>query len=159
MFGPDWEEGCPSCSFWADNYNGIGVHLAHRDTTLIAVSRAPLDRLLAYRKRMGWSFPWVSSLDSDFNFDFGVSFTAEQHEQGAVYNFAPTDSPGEESPGLSVFRLGDDGAVYHTYSCYSRGLDAFNSAYQILDLTPLGRNEDDLPWTMAWLHRHDQYDD
>jgi predicted dithiol-disulfide oxidoreductase (DUF899 family) len=158
MFGPDWEEGCPSCSFWADNYNGIGVHLAHRDTTLVAVSRAPLDRLLAYRRRMGWSFPWVSSLGSSFNIDFHVSFPPDPALAEPTYNFAPTENPGEEAPGLSVF-LRDGDAVYHTYSCYARGLDAFNSAYQLLDLTPLGRNEDDLPWSMAWLHRHDQYPD
>jgi predicted dithiol-disulfide oxidoreductase (DUF899 family) len=158
MYGPEWDEGCPSCSFWADSYDGIGVHLAHRDTTLIAVSRAPLKQLLAYRARMGWSFPWVSSLGSDFNIDFHVSFTEEQRQQGATYNFAPADSPGEEAPGLSVFARDDDGAVYHTYSCYARGLDPFNSAYQLLDLTPLGRNEDQLPWSMAWLRRHDQYD-
>ncbi|MGI9602838.1 MAG: DUF899 domain-containing protein [Acidimicrobiales bacterium] len=157
MFGPDWEEGCPSCSFWADNYDGTGIHLAHRDTTLIAVSRAPLATLLEYRERMGWSFPWVSSLDSDFNIDFDVSFP-DDHPGDATHNFAPITDPPEELPGLSVFALGDDGAVYHTYSCYTRGLDPFNSAYQLLDLTPLGRNEDDLPWTMDWLRRHDQYD-
>jgi len=158
MYGPDWDEGCPSCSFWADNYDGIGVHLAHRDTTLMAVSRAPLASLLAYRERMGWSFPWASSVDNDFNADFGVSFP-EGHRADATYNFEPIPEPPEELPGLSVFATGDDGTVYHTYSCYSRGLDPFNSAYQLLDLTPLGRHEDDLEWSMAWLRRHDQYDD
>ena len=149
MFGPDWEEGCPSCSFWADNYNGTQIHLAHRDVTLIACSRAPLPTLLAYRDRMGWTFPWVSSLGTTFNEDFGVS-------DATTYNYAPVAEPMAESPGLSVF-IERDGKVFHTYSCYSRGLDAFNSAYQILDLTPNGRDEDDLPWTMAWLRRHDQY--
>jgi predicted dithiol-disulfide oxidoreductase (DUF899 family) len=149
MFGPDWEEGCPSCSFWADNFDGIGVHLAHRDVTFLAASRAPLDRLLAYRQRMGWSFPWVSSLGSDFNVDFDVT-------SPSTYNYAPAQHPAEELPGLSAFAV-SDGAVFHTYSCYSRGLDAFNGAYQLLDLTPKGRDEDDLEWPMAWLRRHDAY--
>ena len=149
MFGPDWDEGCPSCSFWADNYNGTEAHLAARDTTLLAVSRAPLAKLMAYRDRMGWSFPWVSSLGSSFNYDFGVTMAE-------TYNYAPVATPMEESPGLSVFALRDD-RVFHTYSCYARGLDSFNAAYALLDLTPKGRDEDGLPWTMAWLRRHDQY--
>jgi predicted dithiol-disulfide oxidoreductase (DUF899 family) len=151
MFGPEWEEGCPSCSFWADNFNGIGVHLAHRDVTLLAVSRAPLDRLMAYRSRMGWTFPWVSSLGSDFNLDFGVS-------EATTYNYVPVADPVEEMPGLSAFAQ-RDGDVFHTYSCYSRGIDAFNGAYQLLDLTPKGRDEEGLPHSMAWLHRHDAYPD
>jgi predicted dithiol-disulfide oxidoreductase (DUF899 family) len=149
MFGIDWTEGCPSCSFWADNYDGTQIHLAHRDVTLIAVSRAPLAAVQAYRQRMGWSFTWVSSFGSSFNEDFGVS-------DATVYNYRPVEQPADELPGLSVFAQ-RDGRVYHTYSCYSRGLDAFNSAYQILDLTPKGRDEDGLPWPMAWLRRHDQY--
>jgi predicted dithiol-disulfide oxidoreductase (DUF899 family) len=149
MFGPEWEEGCPSCSFWADNYDGIRVHLEHRDTTLIAVSRAPLATLQQYRERMGWTFNWVSSLGSTFNHDYGVS-------HADVYNYAPVTNPMEESPGLSAF-IRHDGQVYHTYSCYARGLDVFNTAYQILDVTARGRDEDDLPSTMAWLRRHDQY--
>jgi len=151
MFGPDWDEGCPSCSFWADNFDGIGVHLAHRDVTFLAVSRAPLDRLMAYRSRMGWTFPWVSSLGSDFNMDFGVS-------EAATYNYVPAASPEEELPGLSAFAQ-RDGEVFHTYSCYSRGIDAFNGAYQLLDLTPKGRDESGLPHSMAWVHRHDAYPD
>jgi len=151
MFGPDWDEGCPSCSFWADNFDGIGVHLAHRDVTFLAVSRAPLDRLMAYRSRMGWTFPWVSSLGSDFNMDFGVS-------EAATYNYVPAASPEEELPGLSAFAQ-RDGGVFHTYSCYSRGIDAFNGAYQLLDLTPKGRDESGLPHSMAWVHRHDAYPD
>lgn len=154
MYGPDWEEGCPSCSFWADGYDGIGVHLAHRDTTLVAVSRAPLADLLAYRDRMGWSFPWVSSFGTTFNEDFDVSFPDAPAE--GTHNFSPIIDPPEELPGVSVFARDGD-AVYHTYSAYSRGLDAFNNAYQLLDLTPMGRHEDDLEWTMAWLRRHDQY--
>jgi predicted dithiol-disulfide oxidoreductase (DUF899 family) len=151
MFGPDWDEGCPSCSFWADNFDGIGVHLAHRDVTFLAASRAPLDRLMAYRSRMGWTFPWVSALGSDFNMDFGVS-------EAATYNYVPAASPEEELPGLSAFAQ-RDGEVFHTYSCYSRGIDAFNGAYQLLDLTPKGRDEGGLPHSMAWLHRHDAYPD
>jgi predicted dithiol-disulfide oxidoreductase (DUF899 family) len=151
MFGPDWDEGCPSCSFWADNFDGIGVHLAHRDVTFLAVSRAPLNRLMAYRSRMGWTFPWVSALGSDFNMDFGVS-------QASTYNYVPAASPDEELPGLSAFAQ-RDGEVFHTYSCYSRGIDAFNGAYQLLDLTPKGRDEGGLPHSMAWLHRHDAYPD
>lgn len=151
MFGPDWDEGCPSCSFWADNYDGIGVHLAARDVTLTAVSSAPLDRLLAYRDRMGWSFPWVSSSGTTFNRDFEVAGSTR-------YNYVDTDEPIAESPGLSVFAR-DGESVFHTYSAYSRGLDIFNGAYQLLDMVPKGRDEDDLPWTMAWLRRRDQYED
>jgi predicted dithiol-disulfide oxidoreductase (DUF899 family) len=121
------------------------------------VSRAPLANIEAYRERMGWSFPWVSSLDSDFNIDFDVSFP-EGHRADRTYNFAPIEDPPEELPGLSVFFRDDAGDVFHTYSCYARGLDPFNAAYQILDLTPMGRHEDDLEWSMAWLRRHDQYD-
>ncbi len=149
MFGPDWEEGCPSCSFWADNYDGVAVHLAHRDTTLVAVSRAPLASLQKYRERMGWSFTWVSSLGSTFNQDFGVS-------QAETYNYARVEQAMDESPGLSAF-IRQDGDVFHTYSCYARGLDVFNTAYQLLDITPKGRDEEALPWSMAWLRRHDQY--
>jgi predicted dithiol-disulfide oxidoreductase (DUF899 family) len=149
MFGPEWTEGCPSCSFWADSFDRVGVHLAARDTSFVAVSRAPLSSLIAYRTRMGWTFPWVSSLDSTFNEDFGVS-------NASTYNYAPVADPIEESPGLSTF-IRHDSQVFHTYSCYARGLDAFNTAYQLLDVTPLGRHEDDLPWSMAWLRRHDSY--
>jgi predicted dithiol-disulfide oxidoreductase (DUF899 family) len=148
MFGVDWDQGCPSCSFWADNFDGIGIHLAQRDVTFVAVSRAPLDRLLAYRERMGWSFAWVSD-EGAFNIDFGVS-------DAATYNYAPQDEPVDELPGLSAFAR-HDGKVFHTYSCYGRGLDAFNGAYQLLDLTPRGRHEEDLPWPMAWVNRHDAY--
>ncbi len=151
MFGPDWTEGCPSCSFWADNFDGIGIHLAHRDVTLIAASRAPLDRLLAYRERMGWSFPWVSSLGSDFNVDFGVS-------DASMYNYVPVEQPADELPGLSAF-VAREGDVFHTYSCYSRGIDAFNGAYQLLDLAPMGRDEENLEYPALWLHRHDAYPD
>ena len=150
MFGDDWDEGCPSCSFWADNFDGIDVHLAARDVAFVASSTAPLDRLLAYRARMGWSFDWVSSGGGTFNHDFAVAGSD-------TYNFRPVDEPIAESPGLSVFaRRGDD--VFHTYSMYARGLEVFNGAYQLLDLVPKGRDEDELPWTMEWLRRHDQYE-
>jgi len=159
MLEPGWEEGCKSCSFWADNYQGAIPHLAARDTTLVTVSRAPLKEIEAFRQRMGWDFPWLSSHGSDFNFDFGVSFTPEQRERGGPnYNFGTIAFGGEEAPGLSVFTRGDDGAVYHTYSTYSRGVDAFNGAYQLLDLVPNGRDEDGLDYTMAWVRHHDRYE-
>jgi predicted dithiol-disulfide oxidoreductase (DUF899 family) len=157
MFGPGWEEGCPICSFWADSYDGMPLHLAHRDTSLVAVSRAPFTEIEAYRQRMGWSFPWYSSAPGDFNYDFGVSFTPEQQAAGAEYNFRHADRPEAELPGISAFAVDDRGQVFHTYSAYSRGLDALNSGYQLLDLTPKGRDEQELPWTMAWLRRHDEY--
>lgn len=159
MFGPEWEEGCASCSFWADNFEGIEIHLAHRDATLVAVSRASYEQLVAYRERMGWTFPWYSSAGNDFNFDFGVSFTPEQVEtEGAVYNYRQTKVM-DELPGVSVFIRGDAGEVFHTYSTFSRGLDMLNGAYHYMDLLPKGRDEAELPWTMAWLRRHDQYED
>lgn len=155
MFGPDWEQGCPSCSFWADNFSGIDVHLAARDTTFIAASNAPLATLVAYRERMGWRFDWVSARTNDFGVDFGVTFPDKRPgEQGYNYGQAPF---GEEMPGLSAFRRLDDGTVAHTYSTYSRGLDAFNSAYHLLDFTSKGRDEAELPFTMAWVRRRDQY--
>ena len=155
MMGPDWEEGCPSCSFWADNYNGVDVHLAHRDTALVAVSRAPLAKIDAYKKRMGWTFRWVSSAGSDFNFDYDASFRPD--EEGLHYNFGTIRPFGEETPGISAFRRGDGGEIYHTYSTYARGLDMLNGAYHLLDLTSKGRDEQELPWPMAWVKRHDRY--
>ncbi len=160
MYGPDWDEGCPSCSFWADNYNGIVIHLNHRDINLVAVSRAPLDKLEAYKKRMGWSFKWVSSYGNDFNWDYHVSFTPEEVEKGEMfYNFGVTSFPSDEGPGISVFYKNEKGEIFHTYSCYQRGLDMLNGAYHLMDLAPKGRDEDDLPYTMAWVERHDQYKD
>ena len=159
MLGPDWQEGCPSCSFWADGYDGFVVHLAHRDVTMVSVSRAPLANIDAYKKRMGWSFKWVSSLDTDFNHDFNVSFTPEEIEKGEMYyNYQVTKFPADEAPGASVFYRNDSGDIFHTYSCYGRGLDILNGAYNYLDLVPKGRDENDLPYTMAWLKRHDQYE-
>lgn len=154
MFGPDWTEGCPSCSFWSDNFNGVDVHLAHRDTSFVAVSRGPIDRLEAYRKRMGWTFRWVSSLHNEFNFDFGVSFQPDEKERR--YNHGTLAPYGQETPGLSAYRR-EDGAIYRTYSTYARGLDMLNGAYQLLDITSKGRDERDLPFSMAWVRRHDRY--
>ena len=172
MFGPKWTEGCPLCSFWADAFSGGVVHLGHHDVTMLCASRAPLARLEAYKRRMGWSFPWVSTGRSDFNYDYGVSVRGldagrSQSEMerptpgsvdGLTYNF--TYPPfGAELPGLSAFALDQtDGAVYHTYSCYGRGLDVFNSTYQLLDRASKGRNEDDLPRPFVWIRRHDEYE-
>ncbi len=159
MFGPDWEEGCPSCSFWIDNLEGALPHLPHRDVHLVAVSKAPIAKLLAYRKRMGWSIDWYSAGDSGFNEDFGVTFSPEVLASGeAVYNYRPQGFSGEQAPGLSVFFRDAGGTVYHTYSCYARGLDSLNGAYQLLDLVPKGRDEDGLKWPMEWVRRHDRYE-
>lgn len=159
MYGSDWEEGCPSCSFWADNFNGSHVHFAARDTAFAAASTAPIADLEAYRQRMGWDFPWVSAGGSGFNEALGVTHTPAQLESGeASYNFGSASPMGTESAGLSVFAKRADGSIYLTYQTFARGLDAINGMYRTLDLTPLGRHEDDLPWTMAWLRRHDQYD-
>jgi predicted dithiol-disulfide oxidoreductase (DUF899 family) len=157
MFAPDWEEACKSCSFWADNFNGIPVHLAHRDVTFTAVSLAPLAKIDAYKKRMGWSFPWVSSHGSDFNFDYHASFTPDQIAAGTYYNYEVQPNKVSEQVGISVFARNERGELFHTYSCYSRGVDMLNGAYHYLDLVPRGRDEDDLQFSMAWLRRHDQY--
>jgi predicted dithiol-disulfide oxidoreductase (DUF899 family) len=157
MFAPDWDEACKSCSFWADNFNGIPVHLGHRDVTFTAVSLAPLARIDAYKKRMGWSFPWVSSHGSDFNFDYQVSFTPDQIAAGTYYNYQVQPNKVSEQVGISVFAQNARGELFHTYSCYSRGVDMLNGAYHYLDLVPKGRDEDDLEFSMAWLRRHDQY--
>jgi predicted dithiol-disulfide oxidoreductase (DUF899 family) len=179
MFGPDYEAGCPTCSSIADSFDGFFVHLNNHDVTMLCISRAPLEKLQAYKQRMGWQFPWVSSAGSDFNFDFGVSFTEEQQRSGGEYNFRSfstmqpiieaetgpvveqaaatgTDSAGymTEAPGMSAFGL-SDGAVYHTYSAYARGLDVLMGAYQWLDRAPKGRNEGDPP--QLWVRRHDEY--
>ena len=159
MFGPDWAEGCPSCSFWADSYNGIDVHLAHRDISFVTVSAAPFAKLDAYQRRMGWDFKWVSSADTTFNQDFRVSFTEEELKSGrADYNFGPNGFASTEAPGASAFYRDEEGNIFHTYSCYARGLDILNGAYHYMDIAPKGRNEDGLPWPMAWLRRKDQYD-
>jgi predicted dithiol-disulfide oxidoreductase (DUF899 family) len=159
MYAPDWDEGCPSCSGVADGFDETHLHLQNHDVAFTAVSRAPLDKLLAYRDRMGWSFPWASSGRSDFNFDFNVSFTEESVARGQTYNFKPLEGwqldPENmpfEGPGMSAFALDD--VVYHTYSAYARGVDGLWSMWQWLDRAPLGRNEGDL----SWFRRHDQYE-
>ena len=159
MFAPDWEKPCKSCSFWADGYNGVTTHLEARDTRLVAVSRAPRAKLEATAKRMGWTFPWYSSGDGAFNYDFDVSFLPEYTAgEGAVrYNFAAIEPRMTDLPGISAFVKEPDGAVYRTYSAYARGLDALNGAYQLLDITALGRQEEDLPSPMAWVRLHDEY--
>ena len=158
MFGPDWEEGCPACSFWADNYAGIGVHLAARDTALVTIARAALAEITAYKTRMGWQFPWYSSANSTFNFDMNVSATEADIAGGtATYNHGTQAPFGEESAGISVFSRTNDGRIFLSYQTFARGLDMLNGAYHLLDLTPKGRDEDDLDFTMAWLCRHDAY--
>jgi predicted dithiol-disulfide oxidoreductase (DUF899 family) len=158
MFGPDWEQGCPSCSLLADHFDGAAVHLAQRDVTLVVVSRAPLPQIEAFKQRMGWRFKWVSSYGSDFNHDYRVSFTQEEMANGKVhYNYDVSELPGEEAPGASVFYRDAAGAVFHTYSTYARGLDILIGAYNFLDLVPKGRDEDGLPHSMAWVRHHDRY--
>ena len=160
MFGPDWEQGCPSCSLLADHFDGATVHLAQRDVSFVAVSRAPLARIDDFRDRMGWKFKWVSSHGSDFNADFHVSFTPDEMAQGAVYyNYHMTEFPSDEAPGASVFFKDENGDVFHTYSTYARGLDMLIGAYNFLDLAPKGRDEDALPFAMAWVRHHDRYDE
>lgn len=156
MLGPKAAEPCKICSFWAEQYDALRVHLAHRDTELAAISRAPLAKIDAVKARFGWRFPWYSSGGSDFNFDFGVSFTEEQDGR-MLYNFGGQKASAGELPGLSVFAKDEAGAVFHTYSTYSRGLDALNGTYQLLDLTPKGRDEAGLPWPTAWVRHKDRY--
>jgi predicted dithiol-disulfide oxidoreductase (DUF899 family) len=158
MFDPSWDEGCPHCSFWADGFDGIAVHLAERDVTLVAVSRAPFGRLAAYRRRMGWGFKWVSSYETDFNFDYHVSFTPEERARSmAFYNFTPQDTGMPEREGLSVFFKDPAGSVFHTYSAYARGIDMVNAAYHYLDLVPKGRDEAGHDNPQFWVRRHDEY--
>jgi predicted dithiol-disulfide oxidoreductase (DUF899 family) len=159
MLGPGWKEGCPSCSFLADHFNPSVVHLAQRDVTFVAVSRAPLPEIEVFKKRMGWGFKWVSSSGSDFNFDYHVSFTKEQLAKGdTFYNFEmQSKCGGEERPGASVYYKNGSGEIFHTYSTYSRGLDILIGAYNFLDLTPKGRDEEGLPHGMAWVRHHDRY--
>jgi predicted dithiol-disulfide oxidoreductase (DUF899 family) len=156
MLGPGWVQGCPSCSYLADHFDGANIHLAQRDVSFVVVSRAPLAEIEAYKKRMGWKFKWASSNGTDFNHDFHVSFTPEEKET-AEYNYVKSGFPSEEAPGLSAF-IKDGGAVFHTYSTYGRGLDIIIGAYNMLDLAPKGRDEDALPWSMAWVKRHDEYE-
>jgi predicted dithiol-disulfide oxidoreductase (DUF899 family) len=159
MFGPGWKEGCPSCSFLADQFDGMLVHLADRDVSLVAVSRAPMQEIETFRKRMGWRFPWVSSHGSDFNRDYHVSFTPEERVNGAVYyNYGASEFPSDEAPGASVFYRNAQGEIFHTYSTYARGLDILLGAYNFLDLAPKGRSEEGMvPYPMAWVRHHDRY--
>jgi predicted dithiol-disulfide oxidoreductase (DUF899 family) len=158
MFDPSWDAACKSCSFWADGYNGFFPHLEQRDLAFVAISLAPLDKITAFKQRMGWTFKWLSSLGSDFNRDYQVTETPEEKAKGqAFYNYRVGKPFGGERPGISVFYRDDDGAIYHTYSCYARGLDMLNGAYHYLDLTPKGRDEQGLSHPMSWVRRHDEY--
>jgi predicted dithiol-disulfide oxidoreductase (DUF899 family) len=156
MLGPGWEQGCPSCSFMADHTDGMNVHLAHRDVTFVAISRAPLAEVERFRRRMGWQFNWVSSFGSDFNHDFHVSFTPQEAKGHVYYNYDTQPFECEELPGISVFYKDDAGDVFHTYSTYRRGVEAMMGTYNLLDLTPKGRDERDGP--MAWVRHHDRYE-
>jgi predicted dithiol-disulfide oxidoreductase (DUF899 family) len=159
MFGPDWVEGCPGCSYVADHINGALEHLRARDVALVLVSRGPLEKLTAFKQRMGWRLPWVSSGGCDFNRDFGVSFTKAEVASGAkTYNFGTIVPHGEENPGLSFFYKDPGGAILHTYSTFGRGLEALLGTYAILDRAPKGRDEAGLPMPMAWVRHHDKYE-
>jgi predicted dithiol-disulfide oxidoreductase (DUF899 family) len=157
MFPPEWDAGCPHCSFWADSFNGVPAHLRARDVAFAAVSRAPTGTIAAYKQRMGWSFPWVSAGQTDFNYDFGISFTPEQvasHDPGYNYGSEPGS---QDREGISVFARGAHGGVFHTYSTYARGIDMMNAAYQYLDLVPKGRDEPSDGDPQFWVRRHDEY--
>jgi predicted dithiol-disulfide oxidoreductase (DUF899 family) len=159
MLGPGWQQGCPSCSYLADHFDGANIHLAQRDVTLVVVSRAPLAEIEAYQRRMGWRFKWVSSFGSEFNHDYHVSFTPEEKARGKVeYNYSMTEFPSEEAPGLSAFIKNEAGDIFHAYSAYARGLDILVGAYNFLDFAPKGRDEAGLPWSMSWVKRHDEYE-
>lgn len=157
MFGPDWEQGCPSCSLLADHFDNLAIHLAQRDVRFMIVSRAPLAKIGEFRKRMGWKFPWVSSHGSDFNTDFQVSVPKEEASKEHIYNYVLTKFPSEERPGMSILYKNASGEVFHTYSVYGRGLEDFMSVYAILDRVPKGRDEAGLPHGMAWVRHHDRY--
>jgi predicted dithiol-disulfide oxidoreductase (DUF899 family) len=156
MLAPGWEAGCPSCSFMADHTDGMTVHLAARDVTFVAISRAPLAEIERFRRRMGWKFKWVSSFDSDFNFDFHVSFASPQTKEQVYYNYGLQSFECEELPGISVFCRDEAGQVFHTYSTYRRGVEAMMGTYNLLDLAPKGRDEGNGP--MAWVRHHDRYE-
>jgi predicted dithiol-disulfide oxidoreductase (DUF899 family) len=158
MFNPASEEGCKHCSFWADNFNGVVVHLNHRDVTFVVISRAPLSRIEAFKKRMGWSFKWLSSAETDFNYDFQASFTPEEIQRGTIfYNYAKQKMKMSDREGVSVFHKDASGAIFHTYSAYARGIDMMNTAYHYLDIVPKGRDEGDTP--QSWVRFHDRYQD
>jgi predicted dithiol-disulfide oxidoreductase (DUF899 family) len=158
MLGPGWKEGCPSCSYLADHFDGAAMDLPQRDSRLVVISRAPLAEIEAFKKRMGWQFKWVSSSGNDFNFDYHVSFSEAEKAKGKVlYNYQMMDFPSTEGPGASVFYKNDAGEIFHTYSTYARGLDILIGAYNFLDFTPKGRDEDGLANSMAWVRHHDKY--
>jgi predicted dithiol-disulfide oxidoreductase (DUF899 family) len=157
MFDPTWSQGCKSCSFIADHYNGIVAHLGHRDISFVTISKAPLEKLEQFRKRMGWAFPWVSAANTDFSRDFGVSYTDQELMDGSgVYNFTDKPFPIRELPGVSVFYKDDSGNVFHTYSVFARGLEDFLTAYRYIDITPKGRDEEQIGG-MGWVRHHDRY--
>jgi predicted dithiol-disulfide oxidoreductase (DUF899 family) len=159
MFAPEWEAGCKHCSWWADNFERNIVHLNHRDVTMVAISHAPLRKLEAFRKRMGWSFKWLSSAGTDFNYDYHVSFRPGEVAKGEIYqNYRRKASSMSEVAGVSVFYKDPPGNIFHTYSCYERGLDMLNAGYHLLDLVPRGRDEDNLPFPQAWVRHRDSYD-
>jgi len=158
MFGVGWEQGCPSCSFMADHADGMAQHLAQRDIALVAISHAPLAAIEVFRRRMGWQFPWVSAHDSDFNYDFDVSFApAEKGESAVYYNYTVQSFPAEEAPGISVFYKDQAGDIFHTYSTYGRGVEVMIGAYRMMDLTPKGRAERNAGHKMDWVRHHDRY--
>jgi predicted dithiol-disulfide oxidoreductase (DUF899 family) len=158
MFGPEWKEGCPSCSFVSDHVDGMLPHLAARDVAYTAVSRASVEQIEAFKKRMGWQFPWVSSMNNEFNWDFHVSFTKQQMASGSVYyNYKDQQWPSDEAPGVSVF-LKEGDRIFHTYSSFGRGAEVLLGTYRLLDLVPKGRDEEGLPYPMAWVRHHDRYE-
>jgi predicted dithiol-disulfide oxidoreductase (DUF899 family) len=159
MFGPGWKEGCPSCSYLADGFDGAVVHLAHRDVAFTTISRATFPEIESFKKRMGWKFPWVSSFGSEFNYDYQASFAQDRAKGNVYYNYEMTEFPSEEGPGASVFYKNEAGEIFHTYSAYARGLDIMVSTYNWLDIAPKGRDEDGLAFTMAWVRHHDRYAD
>jgi predicted dithiol-disulfide oxidoreductase (DUF899 family) len=158
MFGPEWQEGCPSCSFNMDHTDPALVHLAQRDVSFAAISRVPISKIEAFKKRMGWKFNWVSSNGTDFNYDYHVSFTPEQQAGEVDYNYELTQFPSTEAPGISVFYKDEDGNIFHTYSAFARGTESTMNTYNYLDYVPKGRDEDNLPFTMSWLRHHDRYE-
>lgn len=159
MLGPGWAQGCPSCSYMADHIGGMQLHLEHRDVALLVVSRAPLAEIERFRQRMGWQFKWVSASGSDFNYDFGVSFRPQDHARGEVdYNYRVGPFPSDEAPGVSVFCRNDAGEVFHTYSTYGRGVEVMMGTYNLLDLTPRGRDEHNPAYPMDWVRHHDRYE-
>jgi len=159
MLGPNWEEGCKSCSFVADHFDAMQIHLAHRDVSFAAISRAPQPQIEAFQRRMGWRFHWVSAFDSDFQHDYGVHFTKEELAGEVNYNYEKIRFDLDEAPGVSVFYKDEAGEIFHTYSAYARGLDSLVGTYQFLDLVPKGRDEGGLAFSMSWVRHHDKYGD